>query len=233
MPGLTDLALAVPVAVAAALLFGRLASRLRLRRDVGVPYTRKLFHIGIFSVAAGLHVVGGAPAVVAYGATVALFVLHAVWRGQGHGLYDVLARPGDAPHASLFIIVPLLTTAVGGLLVSLWLPRFAAVGYLVAGWGDAAGEPAGERWGRHRYRVPSMRGVRVTRSIEGSIAVLIAGTAAAITALVPSGLTAGTLIATAVAAGVAAATVEAVSTHGLDNLTVQLAAAGAAALVAG
>jgi hypothetical protein len=40
------------------------------------------------------------------------------------------------------------------------------------------------------------------------------------------------LFAAAFAAGAAGAIVEAVSNHGLDNLTVQLAAAGAAALVA-
>jgi phytol kinase len=232
MPSPTDVALAVPVATVAAFLFGWFAFRLRSERNAAVAYTRKLFHIGIFSTAAWVHIAGGVPAVLVFGGTVAVFVLHAAWRGPGHRLYDVLARPGDAPHGTLFIIVPLAATAVGGLLVSLWVPRFAAVGYLVAGWGDAAGEPAGERWGRHRYRVPSLRGVRVTRSIEGSLAVLAAGIAAAMVGLAPTGVSGG-WITTAVAAGAAGAAVEAVSTHGLDNLTVQLAAAGAAALVAG
>jgi phytol kinase len=200
---------------------------------VAVPYTRKLFHIGIFSIAAGLHTMRGAPAVVVYGAVVALFVVHATWRGDGHPLYEALARPGDSPHRALFVLVPLVTTAVGGVTCSLLFPRFAAVGYLVAGWGDAAGEPAGQRWGRHRYRVPSLAGVTATRSIEGSLAVFAVGTVAAVPALLAASVSAGTLIAAALAAGAAGAMVEAVSHHGLDNLTVQLGAAGAAALVVG
>lgn len=216
----------------AALVFGRLAGRLRSDRQIPVPYTRKLFHIGIFSIAAGVHLARGAPAVVVYGATIALIVLYAVWRGDGHPLYEALARPTDSPHRALFVIVPLITTAVGGLAVNLVLPRFAAVGYLVAGWGDAAGEPVGTRWGRHRYRVPSMFGVPASRSVEGSAAVFTAGTLAALPALAGAGLEPAMAIGAAIAAGLAGAIVEAVSTHGLDNLTVQLAAAGAAALVA-
>jgi phytol kinase len=222
----------VPVALLAALSIGTLVARLR-GRGIVVPYTRKLFHIGIFSIAAGVHVIRGTPAVVVYGAVVALVVLHATWRGDGHPLYEALARPADAPHRALFVIVPLLTTAVGGLAVSVLLPRFAAVGYLVAGWGDAAGEPAGQRWGRHRYRVPSFAGVRASRSVEGSAAVFIAGTVASVPALITGGFAPGTVAVAALAAGTAGALVEAVSTHGLDNLTVQLAAAGAAWFVAG
>jgi phytol kinase len=199
---------------------------------VAVPYTRKLFHIGIFSIAAGVHALRGAPAVVAYGCVVALFVLHSAWRGDGHPLFEALARPADAPRRALFVIVPLVMTAIGGLATSLLLPRFAAVGYLVAGWGDAAGEPVGQRWGRHRYRVTSLAGVRATRSVEGSLAVFAVGTAAAVPALISAHVSSPSLFAAAFAAGAAGAIVEAVSNHGLDNLTVQLAAAGAAALVA-
>jgi phytol kinase len=233
IPSPADVAVAVPVAMVAALMIGRLVSWLRRDRRVAVPYTRKLFHIGIFSIAAGVHALRGAPAVVVYGGVVALFVLHATWRGDGHPLFEALARTADAPRRALFVIVPLVTTAIGGLAASLRLPRFAAVGYLVAGWGDAAGEPVGQRWGRHRYRVLSLAGVPATRSIEGSLAVFAVGTVAAVPALIAADVSSPSLIAAAFAAGAAGALVEAVSNHGLDNLTVQLAAAGAAAFVAG
>jgi phytol kinase len=220
-----------PLALASAGLMGLLVGRLRTRHDIATPYTRKLFHVAIFSLAAGVHAVGGTPAVLVFGGIVALVVLYAAVRGEGYPLYEALARPGDAPHRTLFVLVPLLTTALGGLLSSLLFGPHALVGYLVAGWGDALGEPVGTRWGRHRFRVPSLGGVRVTRSLEGSAAVLLGGTLAAFLGLIASGTPADMALRMALAAGVAGALVEAISTHGLDNLTVQLGAAGAAFLI--
>jgi phytol kinase len=217
-----------PIALAAVIVLGALVGRLRMRHAVAAPYTRKLFHIAIFSLAAGVHAAGGTPAVMVYGSVVAAAVLYAVVRGDGFAFYEALARPTDAPHRSLFVIVPLLTTAAGGLLAALLFGRFAAVGYLVAGWGDAVGEPVGTRWGRHRYRVPSLAGVPAVRSLEGSAAVLVASflaTLAGLTTVAQPGT--GTLAIALVTAS-AAALVEAASTHGLDNLTVQLAASGVA-----
>lgn len=208
-----------------------MAGRLRAALGARVPYTRKAFHFTIFTFAAVVQAVWGGPGVVVFGAVVALFVLHAVWRGEGHAVYDTLARPADAPHARLFIIAPLITTAVGGVAANLLFGDLALVGYLVAGWGDAAGEPVGVRWGRHRYRVPSMAGVRATRSAEGSAAVALAGSAAVVLAMVLMGADVRTATRIAIVAGLAGALVEAVSPHGLDNFTVQLAASGAALLV--
>lgn len=221
-----------PIGLAVAVLFGWMAGQLRTGRRVAVPYTRKLFHIGVFSVAAGVQLTWGTPAVVVYGGVVTLFVLFAVVRGEGHAIYEALARPTDAPHRTLFILVPLATTALGGLATNLLFDgRAVTVGYLVAGWGDAMGEPVGTRWGRHPYRVPSLFGVPAKRSLEGSIAVLVAGTLAAGMALSAAGLGFTTAWGAALASGLAGAIVESISNHGLDNFTVQLAAAAAAALL--
>ncbi len=225
--------LVAALALCSALLLGALAGWLRVSRKVAAPYTRKLFHIGIFSLAAGVQVAWGAPAVFVYGGVVAMVVLFAVWRGNGTALYEALARPTDAPHRTLFVVVPLLTTALGGVIVNLLFHRVAWIGYLVAGWGDALGEPAGTRWGRHRFRVPSLAGVRATRSLEGSTAVLLGGATAAAAGLLATGHALPGALITALAAGTAGAIVEAVSTHGLDNLTVQVAAAAAAYLLIG
>jgi phytol kinase len=129
------------------------------------------------------------------------------------------------------VLIPLLTTALGGGLANLLFPGYAYVGYLVCGWGDAVGEPVGTRWGRRRFRVPSMVGVPATRSIEGSLAVLLVGTVAAFTGLLAAGRALPEALVMASAAGLAGAAVEAASTHGLDNLTVQVAATAAAWLV--
>jgi len=202
---------------------------LRARRGVRTPYTRKIFHFAIFTSAGLLQLAHGLPAVVLFGAITALVVLYAVWRGPGFAFYEALARPSDEPRRTFFILVPLLTTAAGGVLSNLLFgPVFAPIGYLVGGWGDAVGEPVGTRWGRHRYRVPSLAGVAATRSLEGSAAVFAIGAAAAALATLALGVPAGTAAAVGLACGAGGALVEAVSSHGLDNLTVQLVAAGVA-----
>jgi phytol kinase len=232
IPSLSVVAIVTPLALLYSLAMGALAAHLRLRRGVRAPYTRKIFHFGIFTMAAVSHWIWDAPGVVVFGSVVALVVLFAVYRGDGFPLYEALARPTDAPHRSLFIIVPLVTTALGGLISNLLFLRFAFVGYLVCGWGDAVGEPVGTRWGKHRYRVPSLDAVPATRSLEGSAAVLVVGTLAAYAGLLADGFDPSAALGIAIGAGGAGAITEAFSSHGLDNLTVQIAAAGVAYLIA-
>lgn len=230
LPDLRLVLLLVPVALVFAGAAGALAARLR-GRGVRVPYTRKVFHFLIFTGAGAVHLEWGLPGVICFGSGVALVVLWAVAAGPGQPLYEALARPTDAPRRSLFVLVPLATTALGGLASNLLFADAALFGYLVAGWGDAVGEPVGARWGRHPYRVPSLAGVPAARTLEGSLAVAAAGCAAALVGGVLAGLPAASAIGVALACGLAGAAVEAFSTHGLDNLTVQLAASGAAFLL--
>ena len=208
---------------AVAALVGWPAARLRAR-GVRVGPTRKLFHFGVFTGAAAVHARAGLGATDAYGAAVAAVVLWSVARGDGDPLYEALARDSDHPRRGLFVVLPLLTTAAGGLASALLAGSYATVGYLVAGWGDAIAEPVGALWGRHPYRVPSLGGVPARRSWEGSGAVLVVGASVALVALVVMGVPAGVAAGPAVAIGGVAAAVEAVSHHGTDNLTVQLAA---------
>ena len=140
----------------------------------------------------------------------------------------------DAPHRTRFILIPMVTTAVGGLLANvLFGALFAPVGYMVCGWGDAVGEPVGTRWGKHRYKVPSLFGLAATRSLEGSTAVAIAGSLAAALALLVAGFSLPVAVGTALACGLLGSAVEAISHHGMDNLTIQLAGAGVARLLLG
>lgn len=208
-----------------------IAGRLRTHRDVRAPYTRKIFHFTIFTAASVVHLAWGLGGVVVFGGVVTIGVLIAVRRGDDSPLYQALARPTDAPHRTLFILVPLATTVLGGLASNLLFAGTAFIGYLVAGWGDAVGEPVGARWGRHRYRVPSLAGVPATRSIEGSAAVLVCGAAAAGIGMALAGADAIVAVRVAVGCGLAGTLVEAASTHGLDNFTVQVAAAGVAAWI--
>ena len=202
--------------------------RMRTVRGVPAPYTRKLFHFVIYTGAAGVQALAGLAGTMAYGTVVAALVVVALLRSDGDPFYEALARPTDRPHRTLFILVPLVTTALGGLVSNILVGGYATVGYLVCGWGDAIGEPVGTRWGKHRYRVPSLAGVAATRSAEGSLAVLVAGTLAAAVALSLLGVGGTDLAVGAVWCGGGGTVVEGVSNHGIDNLTIQVAASVAA-----
>lgn len=225
--GLRVTVLALVVGVAGALW----ASILR-ERGMRVAYTRKVFHFVIFTAAAVVHGFWELSGTVVFGSVIAGMVLAAVTKGEGHPFYEALAREKDRPHRTLFIVVPLVTTAVGGLLAAMLTGPFAMVGYLAAGWGDAVGEPVGARWGRHPYRVPSLAGVPATRTVEGSAAVFLVASLASAAALIAIGQGASTWWA-APTCGAVAAGVEAVSNHGLDNLTVQVVPSLAALLLLG
>lgn len=217
-----------PVFLLLAVAAGKLAGYLRVTVGMRTPYTRKVFHFVIFTLASAVQLTRGLPAVMLFGAVVAAVVLHAVVRGSGHPLYEAMARPSDAPHRSLFVLVPLATTALGGVLANAFFGPTAYVGYLVGGWGDAVGEPVGTAWGRHRYSVPTLAGVPATRSFEGSAAVLLMGALAASAGLAVAGVPPARALTVGLCCGAAGAIVEAVSHHGTDNLTIQLAAAGTA-----
>lgn len=233
VPDIRTILIVLPLALGYAAAAAAFAGWLRTRRGMRAPYTRKIFHFLILTVATLVQVQWDVSGVVVYGSAVALLVIGAVLRGDGFAFYEALARPTDAPHRSLFIIVPLITTALGGVLANLLFAEWAHIGYMAVALGDAVGEPVGTRWGRHRYRVPSIAGIAAERSLEGSASVFVATAAACGIVLVASGFETGAVIAGALAIGAATTAVEAVSHHGLDNLTIQVAAAAAAAIVLG
>ena len=218
-----------------ALIYGwivfSIVGHLRARRALRTAYTRKIFHFLIFTMATVVHLTWRLHGVVVFGAVLTLFVLYVVWRGEGHPFYEAIARPSDAPHRTMFILVPLFTTALGGFFSNVFFAPFAYVGYLVCGWGDAAAEPVGSRWGRHPYRVPSLSGVPAARSLEGSAAVFIIGSIAAMVGLAANNYSFFAAAAIGLTCGLAGAIVEAISNHGLDNLTTQVAASAVAWLL--
>lgn len=228
LPSARMLAAGVPLAALYSGSAAAFAGWLRTTRGVRAPYTRKVFHFFIISAAGVVQLIWGLPGVVVFGSVTALLVLYAVLRSDGFAFYEAMARPSDAPHRSLFILVPLATTALGGVLANVFFSPFAPVGYMVTGWGDAVGEPVGTRWGRHKYKVTSLAGLAATRSLEGTAAVFLVGTAASAVALLGMGAAGVAVLGAAVACGLAGAAIEAVSSHGLDNLTVQLGAAAVA-----
>lgn len=231
LPSGDEILVFVPVSIVLALIAGTWVGQLRTQQNLPVAYTRKLFHVAIFTTAGIMHLWGGLSRVLIFGTTVFLYILFVVMKNDSYPPYRALAREKDAPHETLFILIPLITTALGGVVTNLFFLRYAYVGYIVSGWGDAVGEPVGARWGKHRYHVPSLAGVPAERSWEGSLAVMFMGTAGAAIALNIDNIDPVTALGTGLACGIVGALVEAISNHGLDNLTVQIAAAATAYLL--
>jgi phytol kinase len=120
-------------------------------------------------------------------------------------------------------------TAAGGMISNILFGKLAVVGYVVTGWGDAVGEPVGTRWGNHRYRVPTLTGIKCHRSLKGSLAVLVASLAGSFPVLYFGFyLPLNTAFIVALIVAVISTLAEALTFHSLDNLTLQVAATGSA-----
>ncbi len=228
VPDFREVLIWTPVFLVYVLFAAAVAAWLKAKKGIRTPFTRKIFHFLIFTAAGSIQMFLGLSAVVLFGVITGICVLFSVAKGRGFPFYEALARPKDEPHRSLFIIIPFICTAVGGVLSNIFFPAYAAVGIMVTGWGDAVAEPVGAAFGKHKYRVPSMAGVKAERSIEGSLSVFVVGTVAATLCLLSMGYVPIQAIYFGAIIALAGTLVEAVSTHGLDNLTIQIAASGIA-----
>ena len=155
------------------------AGYLRTKIALRTGYTRKIFHALIFLSAVIAHALGGFVGVCVFGTMVSLVVGLAVLRGPGDRQYAALAREQDGAARTYYIVISYFATMIGGLASNILFGPLAVVGYLVGGLGDAAGEPAGTRWGRHRYSSRASG----AKTFEGSIAVLIASVVALLIAV--------------------------------------------------
>lgn len=205
----------------ACLLF---AGCLKWRFGMRTGYTRKIFHFLIFFSVAVIQWRWGTSLVCLFGGMTTCVVFLAILMGPGSLIYEAMAREKDAPHATHYIIVPYFATLIGGLVCNIMFGPVSIVGYLVTGMGDAVGEPIGSRFGRHKYRVPSLTSVKATRSWEGSAAVLAMSLVAVGVGVYLSpdlSFTSRSIIMIPLL-GLLSAGVEAVSPHGWDNLTMQV-----------
>jgi len=144
-----------PITIICIVLFLFISGSLKINYKIKTNYTRKLFHILVFTFAGMVGFFFDFRAVMLYGGITGLIVIYAIYLGDGHILYEGMAREQDEPHRSFYIGVPFITTAIAGLFNNILFGQLALVGYLVAGWGDASGEPIGVRFGKHKYKVPS------------------------------------------------------------------------------
>ena len=210
-------------------LSGWLIGYLKDRFVLKAGYSRKMFHFIIFTIAAIVGLTEGFQAVQVFGVAIGLVVMWAVIRGEKNPLFRAVARPTDAPYEKYYIVIPFLMTAAGGILSNILFSKLAVVGYAVTGWGDAVGEPVGTRWGKHKYRVPTLTGIKCYRSLEGSLAVLIASlTGSFIVLYLGFHLPLNACVIASMSASIVATLVEAITFHSLDNLTLQVSATATA-----
>lgn len=201
-----------------------LAGWLKRNKGVKTGYTRKIFHFLIFMSAAGIDLIWGLSGVFLLGASTSLVILYALIRGNGHLLYEAMAREKDAPYRTYYIIAPYFATLIGGLTSNLIFGHAAFFGYLVTGIGDAIGEPVGVRFGKHVYPVPSLSKVKSFRSLEGSGAIFLSSIVMILLGVIlnPQFSLNPALAWKIPLLALTCAIVEAVSPHGWDNATMQI-----------
>jgi len=222
IPSIQDTILFTPPLALYVGVLMKIVGYIHTKKKIRTPYTRKIFHFSTFISAAIIQLIGGLSFVILYGIVNSLFIFYVVYRNEEIPFYNAIARTTDGAQKSKFILIPLIMTAFGGLIGNILFDKLAIIGYLIVGIGDAIGEPVGTRWGKHRYKVPSLFGVPVTRSIEGSISVAITSILFASMGLYALGTPFSAAIILGFVCGIVAALTEAISNHGLDNLSVQL-----------
>jgi len=203
-------------------LLAALVGQFDTRDSAGREGGRKIVHVGVFTGAVPAHLLLGFWGVVTYGGVFFLVLLAALARETGSTTFGVLTRRSDGPHAPRYVAAPLLSTALGGLVGATLVGTFSIVGFLVCGWGDAMGDVVGSRWGRRTFSPPLARRGGPDRSLEGSAAVFLFGSAGAWFALVLLGFSPSEVMGTALACGVAGALAEGLSSPGTDNFWVQV-----------
>lgn len=217
----------LPISAAMVSLIFVLAAFVKLKCNYKTNYTRKIIHLSLFIIGWMIGYFLSFAHLVVYGIAIAIVGLIIVILGEKNPFYEAVARIEDAPHRSLFLIFPYITSVLGALTLRIFVYDYYFIGILVAGISDALGEPVGVKFGKHSYRVPSISPKNISyRTIEGSSAVFIS--AFLITFLFLIFVFQVDIVQSyfvALVSGIITAFIEAVSPHGFDNFTVQLSSA--------
>jgi len=204
---------------------------LKQKKRIHTVYTRKIFHLLIFTAAGLIMLVWGTIPVFIFGFIISCLIIFTIIRGSKSSFHQAIARNSDLNHSSMNIILPFVSTAIGGAASVLIFGKFSLVGFLISGWGDGIAEPVGIKWGLHKYKTPPWGKNANYKSVEGSASVFIVGIIAAVFALLLLEIPLKETIIIAVCCSFVSTITEAFSLHGTDNLTVQFAASGSAYII--
>lgn len=220
-----------PLCLLGSSLFFVACAHLKRSLDWPVAYSRKLFHFLTFMSSALIYQHFGLPTLCVFGASVSIWIALAIYVKDELGWYGVLARPQDAPHKTKYIVFPYLATLVGGFSAHLISPLHAVAGFWVVGVADALAEPVGRRFGKHEVKWPLPWLKNSTRTLEGSLAVVLSSWIIYLCLIPFSSLVPWLLL--PLSLGIAMGMVEACSPHGWDNFTLQISATGIWFLMSG
>ena len=139
-------------------------------------------------------------------------------------------RPADAPNEAFYFWSSWLLSIAGLILIDLVLhdPAITRMAAIIVGIGDGLAEPIGTRFGKYIYKPPGFWKFRSPRrSLEGSAAVCLGAFLSFIGATwFEAGFDTPKMLAAGSAVAVGTTIVEAVTPHGLDNLTIAITVAG-------
>ena len=179
-------------------------------RGVARELTRKIVHIGIGTWVVPTYLLFDHRLWAVVPAAAFVLINASAW-------HSGWMRSVGGERRNVGVILFPLSTALA--LALFWRPPWPVVGaasILVLAWGDAAAALVGRRHGRHHFELFDHR-----RSLEGSVAMLAAGSVAVVAAFLAFGAPVDSgVIAVAVLAAALAAGVEAICPWGLDNLLI-------------
>ncbi|MCG8479173.1 MAG: hypothetical protein MI724_08775 [Spirochaetales bacterium] len=194
------------------------------QRGVRDGMTRKLFHFVGFTSIAVFSAFARESISTLFLASGVMYVSIACVAGEGFYWYDGIRRTSDRPYDRLYVVLPMVSMVIAILVANiLFTSEMVLVGVLCVAVGDAIAEPIGTLMGRHKYSVFALVGKKTTRSVEGTLAIVVV--CSAIIYLT----TERPLL--SIVSGVIVAIVEAVSPRGTDNFTVFQAASVATAVI--
>lgn len=218
------------IKIATLFVSGYLLGLLALHKGVKVNYTRKIFHFLLFFLPvylATLFPFDGVLITTFLSGFIYLLCISLMIkpiRDRSPFLATVFAsfdRPEDRPLTLLWIFTQLLVTYAVLLGVLKWLGTYdkinlIAITVFVAAIGDGLAEPVGVRFGKHKYTVYALfTDKKYTRSIEGSLCVLVSGVVGVV--LVHQQLTVIQLMLALLIIPVAMTLAEALSPHTWDG----------------
>ncbi len=173
LPDLKPTSLLIIVFVFWASICSYIPSYLKTKRNIRTGFTRKSFHFLVFITVSVINIVLGFSGVCLFGIIISAFIFFALIRQRSSGLYLALARENDAPKSTCYVIIPYISTLIGGLSLSYFFPEYVVLGYLICGLADASGEVIGTLYGKHRFQVKFLNFHNSFKSIEGCTSVFL------------------------------------------------------------
>jgi len=201
----------------------KIAAYLKTGKGFKTGYTRKVYHFLIFISAAIINQILGFSGVCMFGIIVSCFIFWALIKRKTSGLYLALARESDHPNSTLYIIIPYLSTLLGGILINFYFPNIVILGYLICGIADASGEVIGTKYGKRFYEVKLFNFHTSYKSIEGSSSILtISFVIYSVYAIITFQYLSLLMIFHILLASVIVTVAEIITPKGFDNLTIQV-----------